>query len=240
MIIQLQQVDFSYQPTIPVLEQINLSIESGEFLGIIGPNGGGKTTLLKLILGLIQPTGGRITVLGNPPRKSRSKIGYVPQFKTFNLDFPISVLDIVLMGRLGQSASAVGFNKNDRQIAREILATLDIEPLEKKPIGTLSGGQIQRVMLARALTGKPDILLLDEPTANVDIHAEKNIFDFLKTLSQKGITILVVSHDIGFISPYIKRVACINKTLICHETQKLNAEFMQELYGFPIRAIKHE
>ena len=112
--------------------------------------------------------------------------------------------------------------------------------MKQEPIGTLSGGQIQRIMLARALAGKPDILLLDEPTANVDIHAEKNIFAFLKTLNQEGITIMIVSHDIGFISPYIKRVACINKTLICHETQMLDAAFMQTLYGFPIRAIKHE
>lgn len=237
-IISLQNISFSYDNGPAVLEDINLEIAQNEFLGIVGPNGGGKTTLLKLMMGLLKPLAGRISIFGTPPELARKEIGYVSQFKTFNKDFPIIVADIVLMGRLGKTAFFGGYTKHDKKIVHELLLKLEINDLYDYPIDSLSGGQLQRVMIARALCCEPKILLFDEPTASVDIHAEQNIFDFLKSINNE-VTILVVSHDVGFISRYIKRVACVNKKLICHETAALTTELIQEIYDMPVRAIQH-
>jgi len=237
-IISLENINFSYNNASLVLENINLEINAGEFIGIVGPNGGGKTTLFKLIMGLLKPTTGTVQVLGNSPESSRKLIGYVPQFSTFNRDFPISVKNMVLMGRLGNTRVVGGFTKQDKNIALQVLQKLEIEYLVNKPIAALSGGELQRVMIARALASRPKILLLDEPTANIDIHAEQNIFDLLKEIN-KQVTILIVSHDIGFVSHYIKRVACLNKTLICHRTSALSPEIIRQLYGDSIRAVRH-
>lgn len=230
--ISLQDVNFAYNSGPNVLDNINLEIVRGEFVGIVGPNGGGKTTLLKLIIGLLQPDKGKVVI-------TKNRVGYVPQFSTFQNDFPISVAETVLMGRLGTNRAIGGYSKVDKQKMRETLAKLEIEALHNKPIDSLSGGQLQRVMVARALVCEPQILLLDEPTANVDVPAEKNIFDLLKMINKEGITILVVSHDIGFISQYIARVVCVNRELRCHPTSKLTPRLLQELYGMPVRVVRH-
>lgn len=224
-IISLQDINFSFNNEPLVLENINLEIAAGEFLGIIGPNGGGKTTLLKLIMGLLKPNKGKITVFGKPPELARKMIGYVPQFSTFNRDFPITVKNVVAMG--------CGKNNIDA-----VLQKLEITKIKNKPINSLSGGELQRVMIARALACEPKLLLLDEPTSNIDIHVEKSFFDLLK-MTNKEVTILVVSHDIGFVSRYIKRVACLSKTLVCHPTATLTPDLIEQLYGIPVHVIRH-
>lgn len=234
----IENVNFAYNNGQSVLQNINLNIAQGEFLGIVGPNGGGKTTLLKLISGLLKPNTGKITVLGKHPKKARQMLGYVPQFTKLDRDFPISVEQVVLTGRLGKTRNIGGYTQKDQHIAHEMLQQLEVGHLAKKSINALSGGQLQRVMIARALVSEPKLLLLDEPTANIDIHAEKNIFSFLKDINQE-VTILVVSHDIGFISHYIKRVACINQTLICHQTSSLNSKDIHELYDLHVNIIQH-
>ncbi len=238
-IVLLKGVNFAYNGGPLVLEDINFEIYRNEFIGIIGPNGGGKSTLLKLIMGLIKPTTGKITVFNKPPEASRKTIGYVPQFTTFNREFPISVKDVVLMGRLGNTRTFAGYRKKDRDIVYKVLEQLEVEKLQNRPIGTLSGGQLQRVMIARALACEPKLLLLDEPTANIDIHAEKSVLDILNEINRE-VAIVIVSHDIGFVSRYIKKVACLNKTLLCHRTTELTAELIQQLYGVSVRAIHHE
>ncbi|MCK4608179.1 MAG: metal ABC transporter ATP-binding protein [Gammaproteobacteria bacterium] len=230
-IIRLEDVSFQYQDRQIALDKVNLTVKQGEFLGVVGPNGGGKTTLLKLILGLLIPNSGKLTVLDKTPKQASRDIGYVAQFSTFKRDFPIKVKDVVLMGRLGCSGGA-------KSPLDKILQQLAIEHLANKTIDALSGGELQRVMIARALISAPKLLLLDEPTASIDMHAEQNIFDLLKEIN-KEVTILLVSHDIGFISRYIKRVVCLNKTLICHPTTSLTPELMEQLYEIPVRMIQH-
>lgn len=237
-IIQFKNTSFAYQTGPLVLEDIDLDIEKGEFLGIVGPNGSGKTTLLKLIMGLAKPTAGTVQVFNKHPEQARNAIGYVPQFATFPRDFPISVEQTVLMGRLGKTRWVGGYTQKDKQLAMSALEALDVMHLNKKTIGELSGGQLQRVLIARALVSEPDILLLDEPTASVDPGAEENIFDLLKKIN-KDITIIVVSHDLGFISHYIERVACVNKTLVCHTTAELTPDMLENLYGSAVHAIHH-
>ncbi len=169
-LIEIKDVDFAYDREL-VLKNINLSVESGEFLGIIGPNASGKSTLVKLILGLLEPDTGTIRVLDMPVTSARKQIGYVPQYPTFSRrDFPINVRDTVMLGRLGLSHWFSAYSSTDRQICQEVLRAVEIEDIASRPIGTLSGGQLQRVLIARALVSEPEILILDEPTANIDIR----------------------------------------------------------------------
>ncbi len=234
--IELRDVSFAYDG-VPVLEDIELQVNEGEFLGIVGPNAGGKTTLLKLILGLLEPQTGSVRIEGKSPRQVRCSLGYLPQFPTFPRDFPITVEQTVLMGRIG--AFSPGCHSGaDRQTARAALQEMEAEDLLKRQIGSLSGGQLQRVLLARALAGNPRILILDEPTANIDQRMEGDIFELLKRLNER-MTILVVSHDVGFISSYVKRVACVNRTLVCHHTDAIDGQVIQELYGENVRMVAH-
>ncbi len=239
MMIDLHNLSFSYPNSPLVLENINLSIEQGEFIGIVGPNGGGKTTLLKLILGLLKPTQGTVLIKGLSPIKGREWIGYVPQFANFSRDYPISVMQAILLGRLGKTKRFFGYCKTDYQIADRVMQETYLTDLKHRALNTLSGGQLQRVLIARALACEPEILILDEPTANIDMRVEEDIFDLLKILNQR-LSILVVSHDIGFISGYVKKVACLNKTLICHSTEELTPNLIQNLYSNQtIHAIQH-
>jgi zinc transport system ATP-binding protein len=244
-VIELRGVTFSYGET-PVLEAVDLEVGDGEFLGIVGPNAGGKSTLLKLILGLLEPQSGRIVVRGKRPREATRLIGYVPQYPTFSRDFPITVEQTVLLGRIGFGSHQRwladllprGYGSIDRQAARHALAEVEADDLSRRLIGSLSGGQLQRVLLARALVGEPGILILDEPTANIDLRLESDIFDLLKRLNER-MTILVVSHDVGFISGYVRRVACINRTLVCHHTDAIDGQVIHDLYGENVRMVAH-
>ncbi len=235
--IEVEGVDFAYGAT-PVLENIHLTVEQGAFWGLVGPNGGGKSTLLKLILGLLRPARGRIRVLGLPPERARLEVGYVPQFATFRRDFPILVRAVVAMGRLGRAPVFGPWREGDRAAVARAMGEAEVEGLAQRPIGSLSGGQLQRVLVARALAAEPKILLLDEPTANIDQRGERDIFDLLRKLNER-LTIVVVSHDIAFISQYVQQVACLNRTLLCHATDALSPELLERLYGAAVRAISH-
>jgi len=236
-VIEFSNVGFSYGHG-NVLKDISFQVYEDEFFGLIGPNAGGKSTLLKLMMGMLQPDHGRIRILDNTPLKVRSRIGYVPQFPSFRRDFPISVADVVIMGRLGIASMAGGYSTRDREYARSVMQALELEDLAGQQVATLSGGQTQRMLIARALACEPDILILDEPTANIDIKGEEDIFAQLKKY-QEHMTIIVVSHDIGFISAYVDRVGCLNRTLVCHETGAINGRTIEELYGATVRMIDH-
>ena len=248
-LIQVDDVSFSYSD-VPVLQNINLQITDKEFLGIVGPNAGGKSTLLKLILGLLEADSGKIRIMGKQPRASRSRIGYVAQYPSFPRDFPITVEQAVMLGRIGKdntngkSSNLIkcllpgNYKHHDHELTYNALKEVEAENLLNRQIGSLSGGQLQRVLLARALVAEPEILILDEPTANIDQRLESDIFDLLKRINER-MTILVVSHDIAFISSYVTRVACINRTLVCHHTDAIDGEIIQDLYGEDVRMVHH-
>ncbi|MDJ0740011.1 MAG: metal ABC transporter ATP-binding protein [Gammaproteobacteria bacterium] len=241
-LIELQAVDFAYANT-RVLSGIDLQVEDGEFIGIVGPNAGGKSTLLKLILGLLTPQSGSIRVLGRTPRQASRQIGYVPQYPSFPRDFPISVEQVVQLGLLGAGAQRGVLNRlwhtgSARDDVYRALDEVEAGAIAKRQIGSLSGGQLQRVLLARALVGRPRVLILDEPTANIDQRVESEIFDLLNQLNAR-MTILVVSHDVAFISGYVGRVACVNRTLVCHRTDAIDGRVIQELYGEHVRMVAH-
>ena len=236
-VIRCKELSFSYGQA-QVLERINLDIYEDEFFGLIGPNAGGKSTLLRLMLGILSPHEGGVSILGRPPGEVRSLIGYVPQFPTFRRDFPITLGDVVVMGRLGVSSMVGGYSKSDRESANNAMLALELEDIRDRQVSSLSGGQVQRMLIARALASEPEILILDEPTANIDIKIEEDIFALLKKYKEH-MTIIVVSHDIGFISSYVDRVGCLNRTLVCHETGEITGRTIEELYGAPVRMIDH-
>ncbi len=237
VVISFDKVSYAYGHS-NVLENISVDIEAEEFFGVIGPNAAGKSTMLKLMLGMLTPDTGTISVLGKTPKRASRQIGYVPQHPAFPRNFPINVLDVVLLGRLGKGRRMGGFSTRDRAIALESLKVVEIEDLVTVPIKDLSGGQLQRMLIARSLASEPEILVLDEPTANIDVQAEENIFSLLKQYNEH-MTIIVVSHDIAFISAYVNRVGCLNKTLICHETEEISGKTIEELYGSPVKMIQH-
>jgi zinc transport system ATP-binding protein len=234
---ELDQVTAGYGGA-PAIRDVTLRVQKGEFLGVVGPNGGGKSTLVKVVLGLLAPWRGRVRLLGGPPARTRRRAGYVPQYAPLRRDFPIAVEEVVTMGRLGRTAGRFRFRREDREVVRRCLRETEIESVAHRTIGSLSGGQFQRVLIARALATEPEILFLDEPTANVDPRMERDLFDLLKDLNRR-MTIVVVSHDIGFVSEYVTRVACVNETLVCHETEALTGSVVETLYGHPVRVVDH-
>jgi zinc transport system ATP-binding protein len=236
-VIRLDDVWVKYGD-ITVLEGITLSIQDMDFLGIIGPNGGGKTTLLKVILGLINPSRGSVTVLGDSPERSRRYIGYVPQISQFDREFPVTVLDVVLMGRLGRKGILRRYSEEDKRVAYEVLESVEMLELKDNQIGKLSGGQLQRVLLARALASDPKILLLDEPTASIDEPTKTELYELLKNLNRK-VTIVLVSHDIGVISSHVDKIACINRKLFYHGSKEIEAEIIEKTYQCPVDLIAH-
>lgn len=214
--VEIQDLNINYKD-LNILKDINITIKDKEFTAIVGPNGGGKTTLLKTILGLIKPSSGEVKVYGRTSSYKKNLIGYVPQFTKFEKDFPIDVIDVVLMGRLKYGRKVFQkYSKKDIHIAENIMSSLGIYELKNRQIGQLSGGQMQKVLIARALCMEPKLLLLDEPTASIDIKSKNNIYSLLKDLN-KDITIVIVTHDTGAIFSYIDRVFYLNKTLYNNE-----------------------
>lgn len=237
-IVVIEGLTFSYDGS-PVLQDVNLSINENDFVWIVGPNGGGKTTLLRLIIGLLQPKTGRIRVFGKPPDEARSRIGYMPQQAQLDPRFPVSVLDVVLMGRLGNGRKFGPFRSGDRQIAEKALGEVGILDLRDKPFSSLSGGQQRRLLIARALAGEPDLLILDEPTANLDLLVEKELYELLRRLNE-GLTIVMVSHDPAFVSEHVKRVVCVKQRVTEHPTCEIDGDFIGELYGGEMRLVRHD
>ncbi len=222
----------------PVLEDVNLIVREGDFLGIIGPNGGGKTTLLKVIIGLLKPEQGSVTVAGRLPQEARGLIGYVPQFSLFDKEFPISVWEVVLLGRLSQVGRFSRFSAKDFQMAQDALKTVELSHLKDKQIGQLSGGQRQRVFIARALAQNPQLLILDEPTASVDKPMQTGLYELLERF-KKDRTIILVSHDIGAVSSFVNKIACLNRKIFYHDSPEISAQHLEEVYGCPVDLIAH-
>ena len=215
-LINIKNLFFKYQKT-DILENVNLTIKDDDFLAIIGPNGGGKSTLLKLILGLLPLQSGKIEKY-----IKNSQIGYVPQNTNLNIDFPITALEVVLMGHVSSKKRIFGYSKDEISCALESLNQVGMKDYANKKIGDLSGGQRQRVFIARALCSNPKIMLLDEPTASIDVQGQQEIYELLKELN-KSICIVVVSHDLSILLNYAKNVAHINRSLVYHslaEVQK--------------------
>lgn len=236
-LVRLENV-WVYYDSIPVLEAINLSVESNDFLGIIGPNGGGKTTLLKVILGLIKPNRGRVTVLGMPPERGRKHIGYISQFNLFDHDFPISVFEVVLMGRYKRSGLLPRYTEEDKKAATEALDTVDMLDYKDRQIGRLSGGEQQRVFIARALATAPKLLLLDEPTASIDTSMQAEFYELLDRLKE-NMAIVLVSHDVSAVSIYVSEIACLNHQLFYHGSKEVSAEELEKTYRCPVQLIAH-
>jgi zinc transport system ATP-binding protein len=236
-VISISNVSFSYDD-VPVLEDVNFTIQERSFISIVGPNAGGKTTLLKLMLGLLQPSRGTIEVLGMPPVKARTRIGYMPQQVQLDLQFPVSVLDVVLMGRLGSGMPFGPYSRIDKAVALDSLRKLEMQDTRDRPFMALSGGQRQRVLIARALASEPELLLLDEPTANVDMVVETELFELLHEMS-KTITVVVVSHDLGFVSQYVQRVVCVNRRVMVHPTAAVTGEVISDLYLSDVCMVRH-
>lgn len=223
---------------VTVLEDVDLRVERGDYLAILGPNGSGKTTLLRTLLGLHEPSRGSVSVLGGSVQAARGRVGYVPQRAAFDLDFPIQVGEVVRMGRLAHKRWFRGYDAADLAASQRALERVDADHLSERAIGALSGGELQRVLLARALAAEPEILLLDEPTASLDERIGRDVWEILEELSQR-LTIVVVSHDIGAISRYVRSVACLNRRLHMHPDGELDDSLLEAVYGSPVDLVAH-
>jgi zinc transport system ATP-binding protein len=236
-VICFEGVSFSYGRSL-VVEDADFDIYKGESVCVVGPNGGGKSTLLKLMLGLLQPDQGRVHLLGDTPKRSRSRVGYVPQHIDFDPLFPVTVLDVVLMGRLERST--FGFaNRRDTSRALEALEQMGLADRTQDSFAALSGGQRQAVLIARALAAEVDVLLLDEPTAHVDVAAEERLLKSLKALKE-DLTLVTVSHDLAFVSRSVPKVVCVNRCVHVHPTTELTDDRLRQLYGFEVRMVQHD
>jgi zinc transport system ATP-binding protein len=219
----INKLFFKYEKEF-VLEDINLQINEKDFLTILGPNGGGKSTLIKLILGINPLSKGNIKIFGNNLLDEIKNIGYVPQNTNINLNFPISVIEVVMMGQNNIKKRLFGYKKDEKIKALEVLEKVNMKEFANAKISNLSGGQRQRVLIARALFCNPKILLLDEPTSNIDITGCEQIYQTLENLN-KDITIVVISHDISVVLKYASKAVYINKKLTYHDLSKMKNEF---------------
>ncbi len=221
-LIKVQNVYFAYKQR-TVLEDITFSIGTGDFLAIIGPNGSGKSTLIKLILGILTPLKGEIILFGRPLNQFHwwHLVGYVPQ-KATHIDpiFPISVSEVVGLGLLAAKKSPRWLKSTDKEAIKRALSEVGMLDLADQRIGDLSGGQQQRVFIARAIVNQPSILFLDEPTTGIDAAAQEDFYNLLDTLNRNGITIVLITHDIGVVNKHVNKVACLNKRLVFHGTHE--------------------
>lgn len=236
--IEIRDLTIAYSGTL-ALDSVSLDIAEGEYLGIIGPNGGGKSTLLKAILGIVPTEKGKIKIFGTDPSRQHGYIGYVPQFSSVDKTFPVTVEEVVLMGRLRPPLRPFfRYSAEDRRQAREALEQVGLTPLAQRNIQGLSGGEFQKMLIARALTTHPRILLLDEPTASVDANAREHIYQLLAQLKGK-MTIVLVTHDMFAISSQVQQLACLNGRLHYHGEPELNENLVNQLYGCPVDLIAH-
>lgn len=243
--IEVKGVNFNYGHEL-VLKDVTFSVKKGEYFGIIGPNGGGKTTLLKVILGLLKPSSGEVRVFGHDIhtlKEERSHIGYVPQRSSqIDVNFPATVEEIVRTGRTAGRGFFHKFTKADRDAINHALDITDILPYRDHLVDSLSGGQRQRVFIARALAGEPDVIILDEPTVGVDIASGQQFFGFLADLNKTyGLTVILVSHDIDVIAKEVQSLLCINHKVICigPSNELLNNNYLEQLYGKNVHFTYH-
>ncbi len=237
--VALEGLSFAFPQGEPVLENVSLTVGPRDFVSVVGPNGGGKTTLLRLILGLLEPTRGTVRVFGRPPAAARRLIGYMPQHPQHDPHFPVSVRDVVLMGRLAAAHPRGPFGRADKEAAVRALGEVGLDDLRHRPFAELSGGQRQRVLIARALACEPRLLLLDEPTANLDLHVEGELYDLLKELNRR-LAVVLVSHDLGFVSGYVRTVVCVKRRVMVHPTSEITGEIIREMYGADVRLVRHD
>ena len=238
-IVEVKDLCFRFDGGPRVLRDVNLEIAAGDFASVIGPNGGGKTTLVKLIVGLLAPTEGQIRVFGQTPVKARPRIGYMPQHAMMDPRFPVRAIDVVLMGRLGSGRRFGNYSRQDREAAGATLAKVGLHDLGARPFSDLSGGQRQRVLLARALVTDPDLLLLDEPAAGLDHKVEQDFFELLQELN-KQLTIVLVTHDLGFVAGFVRTVICVHGHVDIHPTSSLDGRAISEIYGGDVRMVIHD
>lgn len=235
--VEVEDLSFAYHDQ-AVLTHASFKIEEGEFIGIIGPNGGGKTTLLKLIMGFLNPSAGTIRVFGKTPREAQSGMAYVPQTMRFDRLFPISVLELVLLGRLSHLPWYGWYRKEDIEAAQRALDRVGVLHLTDSAFGTLSGGQAQRVLIARALVSNPRLLLLDEPTASVDPQAQAEIYALLNRLAGE-MTILMVTHDLGVAIEHVQNVLCVQRSVMSLTPKEVCEHFAVGLYHTPLIQFKN-
>ncbi len=230
---EIDRVTFGYEPGgEAVLRDVSLRIEAGDFLGVIGPNGGGKTTLLKILLGLLRPQQGTVRVFGQPPARVRHRVGYVPQHASIDSTVPATALDVVLMGRLRLSSWGMRFSREHIDAALEALALTAAGDFAERPIAELSGGQRQRVLIARALAAEAELLLLDEPIQGVDLHRERKVLELLERLNET-MPIVMVSHDVHMVRAHLKGAVCVHRTLERHPARELTPEVIERMYHGP-------
>jgi manganese/zinc/iron transport system ATP- binding protein len=217
----------------PVLYGVDAVVETGSLVGVVGPNGAGKSTLIKTIMGIVQPNGGWVKIFGQPYKKAVTRVGYVPQRESVDWDFPVSVMDVVLMGRYGHAGLMRRVSKRDRRIASECLEKVNMQPFSDRQIGNLSGGQQQRVFLARALAQESDLYLMDEPFAGVDAATETAIVELLRDLKERGKTLIVVHHDLSSAREYFDKLMLLNMRLVAYgEMEKtFTPDLLQKTYG---------
>jgi zinc transport system ATP-binding protein len=234
-IIEIRDLDFAYNGEL-ALQDVNLTVEQQDYVAVIGPNGGGKTTLLKLILGLLTPDKGSVHIDGEPPQKASTQIGYVPQDVHLNTSFPITAIDVVRMGMLDQKKRFSKQSSSSKNDVMEALDHMEMTDHAGEKIGMLSGGQRQRVFIARALVTHPKLLLLDEPTASIDTKGQTDFYRLLKDLNQ-DMTIMVVSHDLLAISSHVKSVACVNKDLHYHDQAEITCDMLETMYPHSVDEV---
>lgn len=246
-VIRLEKVHFSYGNK-KVLEDINLNISKGMFMGLVGPNGGGKTTLIKIILGLLTPDEGNIFLLNKPIQKFHdwNRIGFVSQkANSFNKGFPATVFEVVSMGLTAKIGYLKFLKKQHKQEVLHAINLVGMGDYAHRNIGNLSGGQQQRVFIARALVSRPELLILDEPTVGIDYQNVEKFYTLLHKLNkEENITLLLISHDTGVMTKYASNVVCLNKTMHFHgkseEYKSLSKEYLSEIYGHPVQVIVHD
>jgi zinc transport system ATP-binding protein len=232
-LIKIEHITAGYDNKI-VLKDISLTVWENDFLGIIGPNGGGKTTLLKVILGLIKPKSGEIHFY----RNSGLKIGYLPQMNNIDKKFPISVREVVASGLASQKPLFKSFSKEQNERIDLVLEEMKISELANRPIGELSGGQLQRVLLGRSIVSRPDVLILDEPNSYVDKRFESHFYELLEKINKES-AIILVSHDIGTVLAMVKNIACVNETLHYHSGTDISVDWLNDKYACPIELMGH-
>jgi zinc transport system ATP-binding protein len=244
-IVELENVRVDYPGGVQAIDQVNLEIFEKDLIGLIGPNGAGKSTLLGVILGLIKPTHGAVKLFGEAPKpKNLRLVGYVPQkAQVVDTNFPATVDETVLLGRVPSAGLFHRLNKEDRQKADQAMKILGIEDLKERKIGQLSGGQSQRVFIAKAIVDRPKLLILDEPTTGVDAQSKSEFYNTLSRLNRElGITILLSSHDIGIVTRLANKIACINRTLyFCGPTSEFEtSSALSKLYDYPAGLMIHD